>query len=456
MHGLLQLFTLSSVPERHTACIIKLMQQLFTRFDGHVQVQLWDGQRIHLGKQPAPLEGSPFTLIFRTPAILMSFIKRRDPLSFAESYFKCDMDIEGDMAALLALREQFNRLHIDWRVKTAGLLNALKMRFTQPLSVPHWQHSHFSASKTVYRHSRSENRASVQFHYDVSNAFYGLWLDPAMVYSCAYFSSPTQDLASAQTAKLDLICRKLQLQPGDQFLDIGCGWGALVIYAARHYGVTARGVTLSQKQYDYAQAQIKSAGLEARVSVQLQDYRDITGQGLFNKIASVGMCEHVGIKNIPVYLQTVRRLLTSNGLFLNHGISSDIEGWPDNLGHTFINRYVFPDGQLDTLSNLQRQMALAKFEVLDVESMRAHYVLTLRHWIKQLAQQHASALHYVNEATFRIWLAYMTASRLSFENGNLGLYQTLLCPRGANPLPQPLTRRHMLAPHARQPPNLVF
>jgi cyclopropane-fatty-acyl-phospholipid synthase len=456
MHDLLRLFTLSTEPEQRTASMIKLMQRLFNRFEGHVKVQLWDGQCIDLGNQPAPAEGSPFTLVFRTPAILITFLKHRDPLSFAESYFRGEMDIEGDLAALLALREQFARLHIDWRVKTARLINTLNVRWLQAMSLPDWQRSHLLASETVHRHTRSENRASIQFHYDVSNAFYALWLDPAMIYSCAYFSSPAQDLASAQTAKLDLICRKLQLQPEDQFLDIGCGWGALIIHAARHYRVRAHGVTLSQKQYDYAQDQIKKAGLAGRVSIHLQDYRDIPGHAVFNKIASVGMFEHVGIKNLPTYFQSVQRLLTSDGLFLNQGITSDIEGWPNNLGHTFVNRYVFPDGQLDTLSNIQQQMALAQFEVLDVESMRAHYALTLRCWITQLTQQHAAALQYVSEATFRIWLSYMTASRLSFENGHLGLYQILICQRQASPLQLPLTRRHMLIPQRRQPAQLAF
>lgn len=454
MKSLKKLLTFKVWSEDPSAAMVNMLRRIFDQFDGHLQIQLWDGQRVHLGKQGAPVNGSPFTLIFHTPAILESFLKRKDPLTFAESYFKCEMDIEGDLAALLALREQFSRLHIHWRLKGRALLNHLLRQLKKPVSLRPLALSRLPAAQAVHTHSRDENRLSIQFHYDVSNGFYALWLDPAMVYSCAYFLSEAQDLASAQTAKLELICRKLQLSAHDELLDIGCGWGALVMHAARHYGVKATGITLSQQQYDYAQQQIESAGLTGRVSVRLQDYRDLPGHAQYNKIASVGMFEHVGIKNLATYFQTVQRLLARDGLFLNHGITSDVEGWPDNLGHTFVNRYVFPDGQLETVSNIQRQMELAQFEILDVESMRRHYALTLQHWISQLASQHDQALKYVSEATFRIWLAYMTASRLSFENGHLGIYQILVGHRAVDHARQPLTRAYMTANAASLPAML--
>lgn len=432
--------------EHYITAMVKLMQALFANFEGHLHVQLWNGQSVHLGRDPAPVNGSPFVLIFRTPAILLDYLKRKDPLSFAEAYFRGEMDVEGDLSALLALREAFARLKVSWHLYTISFFHQLRMQLQSPFSLPHWTSSYFKEAVKVRSHSRSENLDAIQFHYDVSNAFYALWLDPDMVYSCAYFDGPTQSLEHAQQAKLDLICQKLHLKPGDRFLDIGCGWGALLIYAARHYGVRAYGVTLSKEQYDYAQLQIIRAGLMGRVSVVLQDYRDIPGSAVFNKIASVGMFEHVGIKNMPVYFQTVMRLLSRDGLFLNHGITSETEGWPQDLGHTFINRYVFPDGQLEIVSNIQRQMELAGFEILDVEAMRAHYVLTLQHWIQRLQAQHLSSLAHINEATYRVWLAYLTASQQSFASGKLGLYQILICPRSAS-LPQlPLTRQQRTLP----------
>jgi cyclopropane-fatty-acyl-phospholipid synthase len=456
MKPLKKLLTFKIWSEDPSALMVNMLRSIFDQFDGHLQIQLWDGQRVNLGMQAAPVNGSPFVLIFHTPAILETFLKRKDPLTFAESYFKCEMDIEGDLAALLALREQFNRLHFDWRLKGRALIDQLIKQVRQPVSFRPFQLTHLAAAKEVLTHSRNESKQSIQFHYDVSNEFYALWLDPRMVYSCAYFLTETQELASAQTAKLDLICRKLQLTRGYAFLDVGCGWGALILHAARYYGVKAHGVTLSSQQYDYAQQQIRKAGLVGRVSVELQDYRDIPGQAQYNKIASVGMFEHVGIKNLAAYFQTIRHLLARDGLFLNHGITSDTKGWPNNLGHTFVNRYVFPDGQLETISHIQTLMELAEFEIIDVQSMRRHYVLTLKSWISQLVNQHEHALKHVSEATFRIWLSYMTASRLSFENGHLGLYQILVGHRTSDHMKQPLTRDYMSVKSPTRPAILQF
>jgi cyclopropane-fatty-acyl-phospholipid synthase len=185
----------------------------------------------------------------------------------------------------------------------------------------------------------------------------------------------------AQQAKLEHICRKLLLKPGERFLDVGCGWGALVIHAAQHHGVRAHGITLSGKQLELARARIAAAGLEDRVTVELRDYRELEGEALYDKVASIGMFEHVGLKNLPVYFDTVRRVLKPGGLFLNHGITHEHSGWRRNLSTEFINRYVFPDGQLDAVSNIQRFMEDARFEIADVEGLRAHYALTLRAWV---------------------------------------------------------------------------
>ena len=297
--------------------------------------------------------------------------------------------------------------------------------------------------RAVKAHSKLENRNAIQFHYDVSNEFYALWLDQAMVYSCGYFEQPGTDLEQAQQAKLDHVCRKLRLQPGDRLLDIGCGWGALVIHAATHYGVHAHGVTLSQRQLELARLRISQAGLADRVTVELRDYRDLQGDSVYDKVASVGMFEHVGLKNLPVYFSTVHRLLKPAGLFLNHGITHDVEGWNKTSSTEFINRYVFPDGQLDTVSNIQRGMEHARFEIADVEALRPHYALTLRHWVARLEAHHEQALQYVSESTFRVWRLYMAACALEFESGEIGVYQVLASKRAVGPALLPLTRAHI-------------
>jgi cyclopropane-fatty-acyl-phospholipid synthase len=263
-----------------------------------------------------------------------------------------------------------------------------------------------------------------------------------MVYSCAYFEQVDKCLDDAQTAKMDHICRKLLLKPDERFLDIGCGWGALLIHAASHYGVRAHGITLSVNQLTLARERIAQARLDDRVTVELMDYRDLK-EATFDKIASIGMFEHVGIKNLPLYFSTARHLLAPGGLFLNHGITHEHAGWSKNLSTRFINRYVFPDAQLDSVSNVQCLMERAGFEIEDVESLRPHYALTLRTWVNRLEHHYSSALKTVSEATFRVWRLYMAASALEFESGNLGVYQILASSRGIGPRQRPLTRRHL-------------
>jgi cyclopropane-fatty-acyl-phospholipid synthase len=366
----------------------------------------------------------------------------RDPLALAEAYFRGDMDIEGDFFAALSIKDHLDALQMPAGEKLLAAYSALRLRTmnagrrAEGSLVP-------SHGQNVKAHSKAENRDAIHFHYDVSNEFYALWLDRAMVYSCAYFDDSSVDLDTAQFAKLEHICRKLSLKPGEKFLDIGCGWGALVIHAARHYGVTAHGVTLSPQQLKVARERIAAAGLSDKVTVELMDYRDLPGECVYNKVASVGMFEHVGLKNLPVYFSTVHRLLKPRGLFLNHGITHDTEGWEQNIATSFINRYVFPDGQLEMVSNIQRHMERSKFEIADVESLRPHYARTLRHWVDRLERNRGAALQHVNEATYRVWRLYMAASALQFESGEIGIYQVLAAKRTVGIPDLPLTRRHL-------------
>ena len=433
----------SSATYRGNELASDLLKRLFERLPYSITLRLWNDEAVQVGAIGSGPHDSRFTLVFRNPEVVCSTVLGRDPLRLAEAYFRGDLDIEGDFFAALELKDHLQGLQLSVGEQIGVVAAALRLRALNTEKRPahlRWAPSH---GRAVKAHSKSENRESVQFHYDVSNEFYALWLDRAMVYSCAYFEKPDKDLDSAQEAKLDHICRKLLLHPGERFLDIGCGWGALVIHAARRYGVRAHGVTLSPRQLKVAQERILQAGLADRVQVELRDYRDLQADPLYDKVASVGMFEHVGLKNLPVYFSTVHRLLKPQGLFLNHGITHDSDGWQKSVGTEFINRYVFPDGQLDNISNIQQVMERARFEIADVEALRPHYALTLRHWVGRLEQNHGRALQYVNEATYRVWRLYMAACALEFEAGGVGIYQVLASKRAEGNLPLPLTRRYM-------------
>jgi cyclopropane-fatty-acyl-phospholipid synthase len=433
----------SCVAYRGSELASELLTRLFRRLPLRLTVRLWDGVSFPVGSISAGAEESAFSLVFRNPEVVCSAVLGRDPLRLAEAYFRGDLDIEGDFFAALKLKDHLLALQMSMGEQIGAAATALRLRALNSDRLQpqiQWTPSH---GRTVKAHSKAENRDAIQFHYDVSNEFYALWLDRAMVYSCAYFQRADVDLDAAQEAKLEHICRKLTLQPGEKFLDIGCGWGALVIHAAKRYGVRAHGVTLSPQQLKVARERIAEAGLEDRVSVELQDYRDVPGESVYDKIASIGMFEHVGLKNLPVYFSTVHRLLKPHGLFLNHGITHDAEGWRKSLATEFINRYVFPDGQLDKISNIQHVMEMAKFEIADVEALRPHYALTLRQWVARLEGNHGRALQFVNEATYRVWRLYMSACALEFESGGIGIYQVLAAKRARGNLPLPLTRDHL-------------
>lgn len=280
------------------------------------------------------------------------------------------------------------------------------------------------------QHQEAQDREDIQFHYDVGNTFYRLWLDDAMVYSCAYFRDVSCTLEQAQRDKLDHICRKLRLTTGERLLDIGCGWGALVLHAARHYGVEAVGITLSVQQAALARHRIARAGLEDRVKIELLDYRDLParfGDASFDKAASVGMFEHVGLRNLGPYFGTVRRMLRERGLFLNHGItSSDVNHRQVGAGAgDFIDRYVFPHGELPHAHLALREMAAQQFEVVDVESLRPHYALTLGHWSRRLESRLVEAADIVGERRLRIWRIYLAGCSHAFRQGWINLYQML-------------------------------
>jgi len=279
----------------------------------------------------------------------------------------------------------------------------------------------------------------VRYHYDVGNDFYSLWLDKRMVYSCAYFPTGEESLDAAQEAKLDYICRKLRLQPGERLLDIGCGWGGLVIYAAQRYGVEALGITLSEPQATLARQRIAEAGLQEHCRVEVQDYRKTPPTESFDKIVSVGMFEHVGRAQLATYFKQAYKLLKPGGIFLNHGIVtvSPQSNSPADIAlrkiwreGEFINKYVFPDGELITPGEMLDFAEDAGFETRDLESLREHYAMTLRHWVCRLEAHHYEAAELLGEATYRVWRLYMASCAHSFASGRIGIVQAILAKQG--------------------------
>lgn len=391
----------------------RILEILGAGYRGPVAVRLWNGQTV-IGSPEAPC-----TLGFRAPAALRDLVLHQDVKRLGEAYLAGWVEVCGNIETAFDLVDHLLGLHptLVQRVTLAGLA----------LRLPARQHQRRLRSLRSNRHQRANARDSIAHHYDLGNDFYRLWLDPQMVYSCAYFRDESQSLADAQTDKLDYICRKLRLEPGQTLLDIGCGWGALILHAARHHGVTAHGITLSEQQYQLALERIADAGLSDQVTVELRDYRDLEGAQRYDRIVSVGMFEHVGVDNFPVYFGAVRRLLKPGGLFLNHGITNDT-GWQHTPLTEFINDYVFPDGELTRISTVQAAMEDAGFEILDVESLRRHYALTLRHWVRNLEEHCDEAIAASSEATFRLWRLYMAGSAYYFDEGSLNVYQVLASP----------------------------
>ena len=273
--------------------------------------------------------------------------------------------------------------------------------------------------------SREADAKAISHHYDVSNEFYALFLDPLMVYTCAYYRDPDGKLEQAQRDKLELVCRKLELEAGESLLDIGCGWGGLSIWAARHYGVTAHGVTLSRAQADYATNRIRAEGLQDRCRVEYLDYRDLPADIQYDKIAAVGVIEHVGIPNYPAFFSGVRGMLRDGGLYLNHGIVHEFH-WKPTSQTEFLYRHVFPNGDLAGLSETLTEIERAGFEIVDVDGLRLHYARTCRHWVERLRERADEARALAGERTFRTWRLYLTCSAVAFEGGSLGLYQVLM------------------------------
>jgi cyclopropane-fatty-acyl-phospholipid synthase len=399
--------------------VVRYLESLRHRHPMPVTVALWDGTEVPLGSERK-------VGIRLTSNRAARYLLKPSLDTLGEGYVEGHLDVDGRIEDILQVAEALAR---DAIAPGAPASAAVRGR------LPGW----------FGHHTRRSDRQAIAYHYDVSNAFYQRWLDPLMVYSCAYFEDPGRDLAAAQVAKLDHVCRKLLISPGDTLLDIGCGWGALAMHAARHYGATVTGITLSRNQHDLAVQRVRDAGLQDRVEIRLQDYRDLPGECVFDRIASIGMFEHVGLKNLGGYFATVHRLLKPGGVSLNHGItSSDADSRSVGLGAgEFIDRYVFPDGELPHVSLAIRELSAAGLELTDAESLRRHYALTLRHWSAAFERDVGELEAMAGAQRTRIWRVYLAGCAHAFDRGWINVYQ-LLSVRGTDGAsPLPLTRDYM-------------
>lgn len=405
-----------------------------------INMRFWDGSVLPASGYGGQGSSQP-TLVVHSPQALAYLLRAPGELGLGAAWIAGELDMEGDLETALGWRLQLRQAKLS-AVDTARILAAAlraggRVVLQRPAALAG------RASQHGRRHSLARDQAAIQHHYDVSNDFYRLVLGPTLVYSCAYFDSPDDTLEQAQTRKLELICRKLSLRPGDRLLDIGCGWGSLIMHAAEHHGVHALGVTISEQQAKLARERIKAAGLQDRCEVRVQDYRELRGQQ-FDAIASVGMYEHVGRAELGTYVQTVKHLLAPGGTFMNHGITQ-LAGLPTRK-RTFISTYVFPDGELHPVSDILVELRRAGMEVRDVESLREHYTLTLRHWVKNLTGSLEQAISEAGSERARIWELYMAGSASAFDLGDISIYQTVAVKGGARHR-LPLNRARLIGSH---------
>ncbi|MEO5723034.1 MAG: cyclopropane-fatty-acyl-phospholipid synthase family protein [Ilumatobacteraceae bacterium] len=383
-----------------------------------IGVRAWDGSTAAGGASGAVVD-------VRSPDALRRLMWAPNELGFGRAYVAGDLDVDGNLYEVLAARDslQLGEPQPSFDLGARGWLRVLRLArragvLGRPLPAPREE-----SRLRGRRHSRARDAAAVSFHYDISNDFYRLLLGPTMTYSCAFFEHDDSTLDEAQEAKYGLICRKLGLRPGMRLLDVGCGWGGMVLHAAAHYGVDAVGVTLSRQQAELAELRVAQLGLTGRVQIRVQDYREIV-DGPFDAISSIGMFEHVGLQNLAEYFDRLRTLLRPGGRLLNHGISrpSGRQRWGR---HSFIDRYVFPDGELHEVGTVVSAMQAQGFEVRDVESLREHYARTLHAWSANLDAGWDEAQLLIGVGRARVWRLYVAAAALNFEAARSSIHQVL-------------------------------
>jgi cyclopropane-fatty-acyl-phospholipid synthase len=414
--------------------IKEVLSELATPLDLNVSVKLWDGARVPLGTKV----DDKYTIGISNPGVIGSLLRRPSLETLVRLYATGQIDFEGGdliefSEALRTKRANRKRLReiSKWRVakRTLPFLFAK----SEPTELSHA----FNDDSVGRTETNRNNTDYIQFHYDVGNNFYKLFLDKQMQYSCGYFTNWDNSLDQAQHDKLEMICRKLRLQPGERMLDIGCGWGGLVCHAAQHFGVQVHGITLSQAQHDYAQEKIAHLGLGDQVTVEICDYAD--HQGEYDKISSIGMSEHIGIANYPRYFQKIHSLLRDRGVMLNHAIARSAKKSKRAARRIrperkFLLKYIFPGSELTPVGMTTDFMETSGFEVHDVESWREHYALTAKFWCQRLSANQAAAIKLVGPERYRLWVAYLAGASGGFTNGSIKLFQVVATKRASKGL----------------------
>ena len=427
--------------QKQIEAVRAIVRDVAGKLDLNAWLRLWDGSRLPLGLAPT----SGLEISIASPGVIGTILRKPTLDTIIQQYVEKGIDFSG--GTLVDIGQQLQAGNKSLKLKAGDIAKlALKLSPFLFVKADSGRTAHgFEGEITGQARKTADNKDYIQFHYDLSNDFYALFLDPEMVYSCAYYTGWSNTVEQAQTDKLEMICRKLRLKPGERMLDIGSGWGGLVCHAAKNYGVTAHGCTLSEEQLSFARAKVKRLGLEKQVTFELIDYSNVTGT--YDKIASIGMYEHIGLKNIPAYMNKVRSLLSDDGLFLNHAISrrapKDSKAWlkarmrPEKKA---IAKYIFPGGELDDIGHSIVAMERAGFEVHDVEGWRLHYARTCKLWCERLTANREEAIKHVGEEKYRIWVAYLAGVSLSFSRGTLRLFQTLASKSAKSPPPLPPTR----------------
>ncbi len=421
----------------------RVLKHLSEILDIPLSVRLWDGSVVPLGRKA----DKDLFLVIEGPRTVSTILRNPTLENVFRHYAVGKIDLQG--GSLLAIINSIQRDEVKKRAKNLDKMlifrEALPFLFgpAEKLTLK----TDFRSDETGTTQSRRNNRDYIQFHYDAGNEFYRLFLDSQMQYSCAYFKSAENSLEQAQKDKLEHICRKLQLKTGESFLDIGSGWGGLICHAAKNYGVRAHGVTLSKEQYEYTLEKIKHEGLEKEVTVEIGDYLNV--KGTYDKIASIGMFEHIGLQNITAYFSKMNSLLRDRGILLNHAITRRAKGNKKKFNkiraeRRLILKYIFPGSALDHIGHSVEQMELNGFEVRDVESLREHYALTLQHWTRRLESHREEAVRLIGKEKYRLWVGYLAAVSFGFVDGTLNICQTVAVKRASKGLSGlPLTRQNV-------------
>lgn len=414
--------------------IRSMLQSVAEPLDLNVSVRLWDGDLVPLGKN---VDGR-YVIGLSGPGVIGQLLRRPTLESLVRLYATGHVTFEGGdlmefteaMKSDRANRRKLKQISKSMLVKKTLPFVFAKANLDQP------QHG-FADDMIGRKEARRDNTDYIQFHYDVGNEFYKLFLGSEMVYTCAYFKDWNNTLDQAQRDKNDMICRKLRLQPGDRMLDVGCGWGGLICYAAQNFGVKAHGITLSQEQHDYTKARIEELGLEDSVSVEICDYADHNGS--YDKISSVGMSEHIGVKNYPRYFNKLNSMLRDRGVLLNHAIARRAKKSKRAAARIrperkFLLKYIFPGSELTPVGMTTDFMENSGFEVHDVESWREHYALTLKYWCKNLSANRDEAIRLVGPERYRLWVAYMAGGSAGFSAGSIKIFQVVATKRASKGL----------------------